>query len=132
MDDARLVKKPLLYNEEVFEIIGAAMDVHRELKSGFKEEVYQEALEIEMTDRGIPHEPHKLLRIRYKSRTLKKEYAPDLVCHGKIIVEIKALSRLSGTEESQVLNYLKVSGLRVGLLVNFGSIGRLEWKRYIN
>jgi GxxExxY protein len=62
---------------------------------------------------------------------LSKQYVPDLICYDQIIVELKALDRLSGTEESQVLNYLKASGLRVGLLINFGSHGKLEWKRFV-
>jgi GxxExxY protein len=121
----------LLYKEEVFTIIGAAIEVHRELGSGFLEAVYQEALEIELEKRGISFEPRKELVISYKNRQLKKAYEADLVCFEKIIIELKALDKLSGKEEAQVLNYLKASGLRVGLLVNFGSHGRLEWQRYI-
>ena len=69
--------------------------------------------------------------IHYKDHQLQKEYAADLVCYGQIIVELKALDRLSGREEAQLLNYLKATGLRVGLLINFGSTGRLEWKRFV-
>jgi GxxExxY protein len=71
------------------------------------------------------------LTISYKVRPLKKEYKADLVCYGQIILELKALDRLSGKEEAQILNYLKVTGLRVGLLINFGSAGKLEWKRFV-
>jgi len=121
----------LLYKEEVFAIIGAAIEAHRELGSGFLEAVYQEALEIELGNRKIPFEPRKELVISYKDRQLRKVYEADLVCYEKIIVELKALDRLSGKEEAQVLHYLKASGMRVGLLVNFGAHGRLEWQRYV-
>jgi GxxExxY protein len=121
----------LLLKEEVFAVVGAAIEVHRELGSGFLEAVYQEAMEIEMTDRAIPFQTQRALSIRYKQRVLTKQYVPDFICHDQIIVELKALDRLSGTEESQLLNYLKASGHRVGLLVNFGSHGKLEWKRFV-
>jgi len=121
----------LILKDEVFAIIGAAIEVHRELGSGFLEAVYQEALEIELASRQIPFEPQKTLMIVYKGRALKKAYEADLVCYGQIIVELKALDRLSGKEEAQILNYLKATGLRVGLLINFGSHGRLEWKRFV-
>ena len=121
----------LLYKTEVFEIIGAAIEVHRELGHGFLEAVYQEAIQIEMARREIPFDSQKSLRIRYKDQILKKEYIADFICYGKIITEIKALDELSGKEEAQILNYLKATGLRVGLLVNFGSVRKLEWKRFI-
>ena len=121
----------LLLKEEVFTIVGAAIEVHRELGPGFLEAVYQEALEMEMRERGIPFEAQKPLRISYKGKRLNKEYFADLVCHGQIIVELIALDQLSGNEEAQVLNYLKATGLRVGALINFGSHGKLEWKRFV-
>jgi GxxExxY protein len=121
----------LLLKEEVYAIIGAAIEVHRELGSGFLEPVYQEAMEIELTDQTIPFRAQQELNIRYKKRVLKKKYVPDLICYNQIVVELKALDRLSGTEESQILNYLKATGLRVGLLINFGSQGKLEWKRFV-
>jgi GxxExxY protein len=121
----------LLYKAEVFEIIGAAIEVHKELGHGFLEAVYQEAVQIELTQRNIPFEAQRSLRIRYKDQMLKKEYVADFICYGKIIAELKALDELTGKEESQLLNYLKVTGLRVGLLINFGSVGKLEWKRFI-
>ncbi len=121
----------LILKDEVFAIIGAAIEVHRELGPGFLEAVYQEALEIELASRKIPFESRKTLTIAYKGRPLKKEYEADLVCYGQIIVELKALDRLSGKEEAQILNYLKATGLRVGLLINFGSHGKLEWKRFV-
>ncbi len=121
----------LILKDEVYAIVGAAIEVHRELGTGFLEPVYQEALEIELQSRKIPFESQKRLVIHYKDHQLQKDYAADLVCYGQIIVELKALDRLSGKEEAQLLNYLKATGLRVGLLINFGSIGRLEWKRFV-
>jgi GxxExxY protein len=121
----------LLLKEEVFAIIGAAIEVHRELGAGFLEAVYEEAMEIELADRGIPFLAKQPLTIRFKNRVLKKQYEPDLLCFNQVIVELKALNRLSGTEEAQILNYLKATGLRIGLLINFGCVGKLEWKRYI-
>ena len=121
----------LLYKDEVYAIIGAAMEVYSELGPGFLEAVYHEALEIELADRGVPFESKKQLRIWYKEKRLAKTYEPDFVCYEKIIVEIKALDQLSGREESILLNYLKTSRLRLGILINFGSHGKLEWKRFI-
>ena len=121
----------LLYKEEVFKIVGAAMEVYNELGPGFLEPVYQEALEIEFTDQKIPFESQQHLLITYKGRSLKKSYIPDFCVYEKIIAELKVLDRLSGTEEAQILNYLKATGLRVGGLLNFGNPKKLEWKRYI-
>ena len=121
----------LLYKDEVFAIVGAAIEVHKELGPGFLEAVYQEAMELEERQRQIPFESNKRLRIAYKNSWLQKPYEADQVCYEKIILEFKALDRLTGREESQVLNYLKASKLRLGLLINFGSAGKLEWKRLI-
>ena len=120
----------LLYKDEVYAIIGAAIEVHRVLGSGFLEAVYQEALEIELSSRQVPFDTQTPLNIMYKSHRLQKGYIADLYCYEKIIVELKALNQLSGKEEAQLLNYLKATGFRVGLLINFGSSGKLEWKRY--
>ncbi|HEX8915609.1 MAG TPA: GxxExxY protein [Humisphaera sp.] len=121
----------LLLKDEVYAVVGAAIEVHREYGAGFLEAVYQEALEIELGDREIPFVAQPKLLLTYKGRQLKKTYEPDFVCFGQMIVEIKALDRLSGVEEAQLLNYLKATGLRVGLLINFGAHGRLEWKRFV-
>ena len=121
----------LFLKEEVYAIVGAAMEVHKELGPGFLEAVYQEALEIEFALRGIPFESQKELAIYYKGHRLKKTYAVDCLNYGKVVVEIKALDRLTSKEESQLLNYLKATGLEVGVLINFGTKS-LEWKRMIN
>ena len=121
----------LLLKDEVYAIVGAAMEVHHILGPGFLEAVYQEALEIEFSRRDIPFDSQTLLPIYYKGQKLEKEYFADFLCYDQIIVEIKALDRLTGKEEAQLLNYLKATGLRIGILINFGSSGTLEWKRRI-
>jgi GxxExxY protein len=120
----------LMFKEEVYAIIGAAMEGHREKGCGFAEPVYQECMEIELADRKVPAEAQTEMAIFYKSRQLKKTYLADFVAYGKIIVELKALDKLTSREESQVINYLKSSGLEVGVLINFGAPS-LEWKRIV-
>lgn len=121
----------IILKNEVYAIIAAAIEVHRELGSGFSEPVYQEAHEIELRNRDVPFEAQKILVIYYKGQRLKKEFVADLICYGRIVVELKALDRLTSREEAQLLNYLKATGFRVGLLINFGSHGKLEWKRFV-
>jgi len=121
----------LLFKDEVFAVVGAAFEVKLELGNGFLEAVYQEAMEFELSERKIPCESQKPLTIIYKGHALKKEYVPDLMCFGQLIVELKAIDRITSKEESQMLNYLKATGLRVGIIINFGTVGKLEWKRYI-
>ena len=121
----------LVFKDEVYAIIGAAIEVHRILGQGFLEPVYQEALEIESRVRGLAFEAQKTLQIQYKEFILKKEYVADLVYFEKIVVELKALDALSAREEAQLLNYLKATKCKIGLLINFGSCGRLEWKRFV-
>ena len=120
----------LLLRSEVFAVVGAAIEVHRELGPGFLEAVYQEALERELTARGIPFNSQQALTISYKGQPLVKEYIADLVCFGQIIVELKTVDQLSRVNAAQVMNYLKATKLKVGVLINFRSAGRLEWKRY--
>lgn len=105
------------------------MEVHSVLGPGFAEAVYHEELVLECTWRNIPFVSEKPLTITYKGTTLQKYYIPDIVCHDKIVVELKALKELTDKEVAQVLNYLKATGFRVGLLINFGSPGKLEWQR---
>ncbi len=121
----------LVLKEEAYQIVGAAMEVYWQLGRGFLEPVYQEALEIELGRRGIPFEPQKRLAIYYKGQPLEKKYVADIVCFGQIIAELKACDGLTGTEEAQLLNYMKMARVPVGLLINFGSAVRLEWKRYV-
>ena len=121
----------LLYKDEVYAIVGAAMEVYNVLGPGFLEAVYQEALEIELASRGIPFEARKELHILYKERQLKESYEADVFAFGKIVVEIKAMDRLTSREEAQLLNYLKATKAPVGVLINFGMTNSLEWKRMV-
>ena len=121
----------LVLKDEVYEVVGAAMEVYWQLGRGFLEPIYQEAFEIELSRRQIPFEPKRELTIVYKDQPLEKTYVPDVICFDEIVVELKALERLSGVEQSQLLNYLKMTRMKVGLLINFGSRVRLEWKRYV-
>ncbi|MDI1320691.1 MAG: GxxExxY protein [bacterium] len=120
----------LLYRDEV-RIIGACMAVHKDKGNGFVEPVYQDALEIELELFGIPFDAQRNYQIHYRERPLKHSYTPDLLCFDKIIVELKAAKALTDEHRAQLMNYLKVTGLPLGLLVNFGSYPRLEWERII-
>ena len=122
----------LILKDEVYAVVGAAMEVKQVLGAGFLEGVYQEAMLVELTARGVPVEAEKPIDIKYKGRCLTHRYYADLVCFGQVIVELKAINRLSGRDEAQVLNYLKATGFKVGVLINFGSAGKLEWKRFAN
>ena len=118
-------------DRKTYRIIGAAMEVHKELGCGFLEPVYQEALQIEFALQHLPFVVQPDIRIRYKEQLLKKFYVPDFVCFEEVIVEIKALSQLTGLEEAQVINYLKATGIKVGLLINFGCES-LQYKRLVH
>ena len=115
---------------QTYAIIGAAMEIHRQLGHGFLEAVYQEAAVIEFPLRQVPFEREVSLPIKYKNILLPTHYRADFVCFSEIVVEFKALSRLSTVEESQLLNYLKATGLKRGLLINFGAAS-LQYKRLV-
>ena len=121
----------LLLKDEVYAIVGAAMEVYNDLGPGFLEPVYQEAMEMETEARNIPSTPQQQIIVRYKGRPLRKFYIADLFCYDQIVVEIKAMDRLTPREQGQLLNYLKATGLQVGLLINFGSFPSLDWKRMV-
>jgi GxxExxY protein len=126
----RKLEDDLIYKDECYQIIGSCMELHKRLGCGFKEAVYQEALEMEFVDNAINFEREKRLKIQYKGIFLKKEYSPDFVCFGKIVLELKAVKELSDIHQAQLFNYLKASKLRLGLLVNFGETS-LVFKRFI-
>jgi len=117
-------------DQRTYKIIGAAIEVHKELGCGFLEAVYQQALEKEFQLQGIPFKFQTIIEIKYKGKLLEKKYQPDFICFGKVIIEIKAISRLSGIEEAQLINYLKATELNVGLLINFGAQS-LQYKRLV-
>jgi len=121
----------LLYEQETKKIIGAMIEVHTQLGCGFLEAVYQEALAIEFTLRKIPFEREKQLKLWYKGILLQKRYQADFVCFDKIIVETKATSALTSIDESQMINYLNVTDMKIGLLANFGQPS-LVFKRFIH
>jgi GxxExxY protein len=124
------IVKKVQRDEQTYAIIGAAMEVHRQLGYGFLETVYQEALAIELSLRNIPFEREVELPVTYKGNVLLCLFRVDFICFDDVLVELKALSALSGIEEAQAINYLKASGFRRSLLINFGAPS-LEYKRMV-
>lgn len=122
----------LLHKDESYKIIGACFEVHKDKGNVFVEPVYQECLEMEFGLQVIPFSAQATLRLSYKGQDLKQRYIPDFMCYEKIIVELKAVTQLTGEHRTQVLNYLKVTGYRLGLLVNFGHYPKLEYERIIS
>lgn len=112
---------PLLYATESYKITGALFEVHKVLGPGLLEKVYQEALEKEFMLQGIPYEREKAFSIKYKGEELEQKYVADFVCFGKIVVELKAVEELLPVHTAQVVNYLAITGYKLGLLVNFNA-----------
>jgi GxxExxY protein len=121
----------LIYKDESYAILGACFEVYKEKSNGFTEPIYQECLELEFGLQKLPFQPQASLVIAYKGRPLKHHFVPDFVCYGKIIVEIKAVSQLTDEHRAQVLNYLKATGYKLGLLINFGHYPKLEYERIV-
>ena len=121
----------IIYKEESFKIVGACFEVYNEMGCGFLETVYQECVEFEFGDQQISFVSHQQLRLTYKSHQLKSLYIPDAVCFDKIIVELKAVKELTDEHRAQVHNYLKATGYRLGLLVNFGHFPKLQYERIV-
>lgn len=117
-------------DQETFAVIGAAMEVHRELGHGFLEVVYQSALALEFQERGIPFKAEVALPISYKEKRLTCSYRADFVCFENIIVETKAIAALTKSDQAQLINELKATGCHRGLLINFGALS-LEYKRLL-
>ena len=120
----------ILFKDEAYKIIGACMEVHKELGHGFLEAVYQEALEREFSSQGILYEREKQLKINYKNTILNKTYFADFVCYNKILIELKAVKELKSDHEAQLFNYLKATGVQLGILINFGE-SSLKQKRIV-
>lgn len=121
----------ILYKNECYSIQGAIFEVYRELGCGFLESVYQEALEHELRLRQIPFTPQTEIKIAYKGNPLQQTYRADIICYEKVVVELKAVQTLLLEHKAQLLNYLKATGMKVGLLVNFSSYPKVDIKRLI-
>ena len=124
------MKDNLVYSEETYKIIGAAMAVHRYFGCGFTEKVYQDALEIELQAQGIPYQRETPVSANYRGRQLPTQFIPDFICYNHIIVELKAVKELEDYQRSQTMNYAKVAGMKVALLINFGETS-LYHERFI-
>ncbi|HEY0435232.1 MAG TPA: GxxExxY protein [Phenylobacterium sp.] len=116
------MEKPLLFAEETFRIRGAVFDVHKVIGPGFLEAVYQECLGLEFASRGIPFAAMRPVPLHYKGVRLSQSYTPDFVCFDKIVLELKAARELAPEHRAQIMNYLKATGLTLGLLINFGAL----------
>ena len=121
----------MIYPHEAYEIIGAAMEVHKTLGQGFLESVYQEAMEIEMSKRNIPFVPQTKIQILYKNVPMEHYFVADFVCYDKIIVELKSVSSILPEHEAQIINYLRATNFKLGILLNFNEES-LFYKRYPN
>jgi GxxExxY protein len=121
----------VIFKEESYRIMGACFEVYKEMGCGFLEAVYQECLEIELADQGIPFRSQAELALCYKGRSLKQKYLPDFILFEQVVLEIKAVSALADEHRAQLHNYLKATGYRLGLLVNFGHYPKLEWERRV-
>jgi GxxExxY protein len=129
MDSAQTDR--LLYQNEAFQIRGAVFQVYRAMGAGFLEGVYQECLEVEFARRGVLFEAMKPLALTYQGQALRQTYVADFVCYGRIIVEIKAARTIAPEHRAQVINYLRATDMKLGLLVNFGSTPRVEIERFV-
>ena len=121
----------IIHKLESYEIMGACFEVYKEKGCGFVESVYQECLELELASRKIPFQPQPELLLAYKGQPLKSKFKPDFICHGKIILELKAVTALTDEHRAQVLNYLKATQFKLGLLANFAHYPKLEYERLV-
>lgn len=122
---------PTEHDVDGYALMGACFEVYNELGNGYLEDVYQESLEFELTDRGIAYVAQPKLPICYKGRLLRKQYEADLIVFDRIVVELKAVRAILPEHEAQLLNYLKATGRKVGYLVNFGAFPKLDWRRRV-
>ena len=121
----------IIFKDESYRIMGACFEVYKELGCGFLEAVYQESLEIELAIQSIPFRAQAELVLSYKGRPLKQVYVPDFICYDKIVLELKAVKALDDVHRAQVHNYLKATGYKLGLLVNFGHYPKVEYERIV-
>lgn len=131
MKNVRGGEMEVVYKEESYRIVGACFAVYREMGCGFLEAVYQECLEMEFLAQDIPFTPQAQLTLSYKGKPLRQKYVPDFICFDKIILEIKAVSELTDLHRAQIQNYLKATGHKLGLLVNFGHYPKLQSERIV-
>jgi GxxExxY protein len=120
-----------MFDEEGYQLMGAAFEVYNALGYGMSEEIYQQSLEIELSLRGIPFQTKQQLQVFYKDHLLDTSYRPDLLVCNAIVVELKAASHLSSDHEAQLFNYMRIARQRVGYLLNYGKKGERQWKRFI-
>ena len=121
----------LILEEETYRILGACFEVYKDKGCGFLEAVYQECLEMEFRHQTIPYHAQKELMLFYKGEQLRQTYRPDFICYDQVIVEIKAVSKLATEHHAQLHNYLHATGLKVGLLINFGHHPKVEYQRIV-
>lgn len=121
----------ILFKDESYRVMGACFEVYKQMGCGFLEAVYQECLEIELELCSVPFVAQKELELRYKGRLLKHRYIPDFICFGQIVLELKAVSAITDEHRAQIHNYLKATGYRLGLIVNFGHYPQVEWERIV-
>ena len=120
-----------IYHNESYTILGAAMDVYNELGPGFLEIIYHDALKIEFETYGIPFESERGLAVYYRGTKLPHTYVADLICYERILLELKAVKDIHEIHVAQVMNYLKVTGLALGYVLNFGNTAKLQWQRVL-
>jgi GxxExxY protein len=121
----------ILYKDESYRIVGACFEVYREKGCGFLEPVYQECMELELRLQGVPYVVKKSLALEYKGSPLRCTYEPDFICYEKIVLELKATTEVADAHRAQVQNYLKATGLKLGLLVNFGHYPKAQVERIV-
>jgi GxxExxY protein len=126
------IVEDLIFKEESYTIMGGCFAVYKDKGCGFLEPVYQECMEIELAYLKLPAVPKPSLALSYRGHVLKQKYVPDFICYDRIVLELKAVSQLTDEHRAQVLNYLNATGLKLGLLVNFGHYPKLEWERIVN
>ena len=121
----------IIYKDECYQIYHAIYEVHNKLGNGFLESVYQEALEIELIKQDIPFESQKMIHIYYDDKALKQYFKADIICFDKILLELKAVSKITNEHKAQLINYLTATKIKLGLLVNFGTYPKVEICRIV-